>query len=65
MNCKDNFDQDIMTPKEKTVTSIVLKRFHCTKQNREFIPKQHYISSLERYEEIIKKDKYLKLIKLE
>lgn len=51
--------------KSKKVTSIVLKRFHCTKQNREFIPKQHYISSLERYEEIIKKDKYLKLIKLE
>ena len=50
---------------EKTVTSVVLKRFFCTKQNREFIPKQHYISSMERAEEILKKDKFIKIVKIE
>lgn len=50
---------------EKTVTSVVLKRFFCTKQNREFIPKQHYVSTFERVEQILSKDKYLRIIKIE
>lgn len=50
---------------EKTVTSVVLKRFFCIKQKKEFIPKQLYISSIQRAEEILTKDKFIKIVKIE
>lgn len=54
-----------LDPINRTVTSIVLKKFHCVKQNKQFLPKQHYVSSMNRVEEILSKDKYLKIIKIE
>lgn len=54
-----------MESNSKKVTSIVLKRFNCIEQNKEFKPKQHYVSTFERVEQILSKDKYLKIIKIE
>lgn len=54
-----------MESNRKKVTSIVLKKFYCTKQNKEFRPKQIYICSMARVEEILSKDKYLRIIKIE
>lgn len=57
--------QSYFRPTDKLVTSIVLKKFHCTKHNKEYFPKQQYISTFERVEEILSKDKYLTVIKIE
>lgn len=54
-----------MESNRKKVTSIVLKRFHCIEQNKEFKAKQHYASTFERVEQILSKDKYLRIIKIE
>lgn len=54
-----------MESNSKKVTSIVLKRFHCIEQDKEFKSKQHYVSTFERVEQILSKDKYLRIIKIE
>lgn len=54
-----------MESNSKKVTSIVLKRFHCIEQDKELQPKQHYVSTFKRVEQILSKDKYLRIIKIE